>query len=174
MASLLTISALVILGCQSATVNGQWGMGMGAGAGAGGGTCTFDLKCYTPKPGCSLVKELPYWRMTPMSCEECLNLCQEKMAKPVGPYCCRSVVYDATTRTCDIFAVVSRGPANTASWPGRIYFQPTGAAGCAANTSSDTTQPAASKSQGRQNRRYRQPHICLFQTCARTVKLPSS
>lgn len=148
----------VILALHFATTDGQFGMGMG--------TCTFDPKCYIASSGCSLAKETPFWRMTPMSCEECLDLCQQKIAGPSPPFCCQSAVWDAVTRSCDLFAVKGYKGKNMQNYPGRIYFQPTYMPGCASNATANNTTPSSTSKKINENF----SQFLIFQTYARMAK----
>ncbi|KFD70222.1 hypothetical protein M514_03322 [Trichuris suis] len=89
-------------------------------------SCYVDMKCFSCSPGFSIAQGYPFERRTPVTCEECLDLCLEKQSNPY-PYCCRSVVYDFAYRTCDLFAVDGKSPPQVVTkYPTRSYFVPTG------------------------------------------------
>ncbi|KFD44801.1 hypothetical protein M514_14322 [Trichuris suis] len=80
------------------------------------------MKCFSCSPGFSIAQGYPFERRTPVTCEECLDLCLEKQSNPY-PYCCRSVVYDFAYRTCDLFAVDGKSPPQVVTkYPTRSYF----------------------------------------------------
>ncbi|CDW53852.1 PAN 1 domain containing protein [Trichuris trichiura] len=89
-------------------------------------SCYVDMKCFSCSPGFSIAQGYPFERRTPVTCEECLDLCLEKQSNPY-PYCCRSVVYDFAYRTCDLFAVDGKSPPQVVTkYSTRSYFVPTG------------------------------------------------
>ncbi len=64
-----------------------------------------------------------YDRVTGLNCKECLETCLMDQ-DPRGPYACRSVVYDYSWMTCDLFAVPGdKFPQNVAEYKGRDFFK---------------------------------------------------
>ncbi|KRY67220.1 Uncharacterized protein T4A_287 [Trichinella pseudospiralis] len=72
-------------------------------------TCPFDPQCFKASPECTISNAYPFDRRTPISCQECLNLCQEKQFGDY-PYICRSVV---PTGLCQ--AVATEKPTTSSS-----------------------------------------------------------
>ncbi|KAL1283922.1 Uncharacterized protein T4B_7160 [Trichinella pseudospiralis] len=92
-------------------------------------SCYVDLKCFSCSPGFSIAQGFPFERRTPITCEDCLQLCLEKQSADY-PYCCRAVVYDFAYRTCDLFAVDGKSqPQIVTKYETRSYFVPTGQCG---------------------------------------------
>ncbi|KRY55904.1 Uncharacterized protein T03_9557 [Trichinella britovi] len=92
-------------------------------------SCYVDLKCFSCSPGFSIAQGFPFERRTPITCEDCLQLCLEKQSAEY-PYCCRAVVYDFAYRTCDLFAVDGKSqPQIVTKYETRSYFVPTGQCG---------------------------------------------
>lgn len=141
----MLLYAIVIVVLCASTCLAQFG---------GGGACAIDQKCYVPCPDYTLADAFPFIRQTPISCEECMNLCN-KLQKGTYPFVCASAVFDSQYGSCDIFAVSDQssgfgrrkrhhGGMNTGGdiggggtggqqkvphkqkYPGRIYLQPTG------------------------------------------------
>lgn len=84
---------------------------------------TSDQKCFKYSEGCTFTNCRPFNRSSPVTCEECMNLCLSKQ-NTTGPYCCKSMVYDVQYRICDLFSQdIGGNLANLAKRPGHIYFQ---------------------------------------------------
>lgn len=90
-----------------------------------GQTCNLDQTCWKNVHGrCTITGATPFERRTPITCEECANLCLSRLNGP-APFCCESVVYDCAKQTCDIFAVKAGQQYRLQSCPDTTYFEPT-------------------------------------------------
>uniref|UniRef100_A0A915IRV3 Apple domain-containing protein n=1 Tax=Romanomermis culicivorax TaxID=13658 RepID=A0A915IRV3_ROMCU len=106
------------------------------------GQCTYDQKCWFGSVGCTLATGNPFERRAFISCDECMKLCMERKNGP-PPYCCKSAVYDAQWKFCDLFAVKASRSSDFVRYPGRVYLQPIG--NCTSPVASIVDCPAGQK-----------------------------
>uniref|UniRef100_A0AC34F1S0 Apple domain-containing protein n=1 Tax=Panagrolaimus sp. ES5 TaxID=591445 RepID=A0AC34F1S0_9BILA len=84
--------------------------------------------CFRRYSNSIIVNAQPYERRSSISLVSCKAQC---LKSQVGPYSCRSFVYDNSNQVCDLFGHVGdQSPARLLRFQTRDYFEPTAAISC--------------------------------------------
>uniref|UniRef100_A0A914QAJ2 Apple domain-containing protein n=1 Tax=Panagrolaimus davidi TaxID=227884 RepID=A0A914QAJ2_9BILA len=84
--------------------------------------------CFRRYSNSIIVNAQPYERRSSISLSNCKAQC---LKSQVGPYSCRSFVYDNSNQVCDLFGHVGdQSPARLLRFQTRDYFEPTAAISC--------------------------------------------